>query len=152
MMTVETTRFGQIEVDEQKLIVFPRGLLGFPFQKQYALVQTGTDSAFYWLQAVDRPELAFVVTDPRLFVQDYKVPAKGEDLKQLSLAEAGQAQIFVIVNKVEGLLTGNLQGPLVINAETRVGKQLVLGDKRYSTRYPLLQLAAAGPAVATRSA
>ena len=152
MMTIETTRFGQVEVDEAKLIVFPRGLLGFPLQKQYALVQTGASSAFYWLQAVDRAELAFVVTDPRLFLSDYKVPAKGEDLKQLDLEGADEAQVFVIVNKADGLLTGNLQGPLVINAATRVGKQLVLSDKRYSTRYPLMQLPAALPAVAMRSA
>jgi flagellar assembly factor FliW len=152
MMTIETTRFGQVEVDEAKLIVFPRGLLGFPLQKHYALVQTGANSAFYWLQAVDRPELAFVVTDPRLFLSDYKVPAKGEDLKQLDLEGSDEAQLFVIVNKVDGLLTGNLQGPLVINATTRVGKQLVLSDKRYSTRYPLMQLPAAAPAVAMRSA
>lgn len=147
MMTIETTRFGQVEVDETKLIVFPRGLLGFPFQKHYALVQTGPDSAFYWLQAVDRAELAFVVTDPRLFVADYRIPAKSEDLKQLSLGEADEAQVFVIVNKIDGLLTGNLQGPLVINAETRVGKQLVLSDRKYSTRYPLMQLPATQRAV-----
>lgn len=152
MMMVETTRFGQVEVDETKLMVFPRGLLGFPFQKHYALVQTGQNSAFYWLQAVDRPELAFVVTDPRLFVADFKVPAKSEDLKQLDLEGAEEAQLFVIVNKMDGVLTGNLQGPLVINATTRVGKQLVLSDKRYSTRYPLMQLPAAAPAVAMRSA
>ncbi len=143
MMMIETTRFGQVEVDESKLIVFPRGLLGFPFQKHYALIQMGANSAFYWLQSADRPELAFVVTDPRLFLADYKVPAKGEDLKQLSLAEVDEAQAFVVVNKVDGLLTGNLQGPLLINAETRVGKQLVLSDRKFSTRYPLMQLPAA---------
>lgn len=147
MMMIETTRFGQVEVEEDRLIVFPRGLLGFPFQKHYALIQTGQNSAFYWLQAVDRPELAFVVTDPRFFMADYKIPAKSEDLRQLSLADAEEAQVFVVVNKVDGLLTGNLQGPLVINAETRVGKQLVLSDRKYSTRYPLMQLPAAPKAV-----
>jgi len=139
-MIIETTRFGRIEVDESRLIVFPRGILGFPYQKHYALIQTGKDSAFYWLQSVDRPELAFVVTDPHLFVPDYRVPAKAEDLRQLNLADASEAQVFVIVNKVEGVLTGNLQGPLIINVETRVGRQLVLSDKKYSTRYPLMQL------------
>lgn len=150
-MIVETTRFGRIEVDESRLIVFPRGILGFPYQKHYALVQTGKDSAFYWLQSVDRPELAFVVTDPHLFVPDYRVPAKSDDLKQLNLADACEAQVFVIVNKVEGVLTGNLQGPLMINVETRIGKQLVLSDKKYSTRYPLMQLPTSG-SVVSRSA
>jgi len=147
VMVIETTRFGRIEIDESKLIVFPRGLLGFPYQKHYALIQTGKDSAFYWLQSVDRPELAFVVTDPTLFVPDYRVPMKADDMRQLNISDPSEAQIFVIVNKVEGVLTGNLQGPLVINVETRVGKQLVLSDKKYSTRYPLMQLPTAGKAV-----
>ena len=139
-MMIETTRFGTIEVDESRLIVFPHGILGFPYQKHYALVQTGHDSAFYWLQAVDRPELAFVVSDPRLFVPDYQVPIKAEDLRQLGLSDPAEAQLFVIVNKIEGVLTGNLQGPLVINVETRIGRQQVLSDKKYSTRYPLMQV------------
>ncbi|MBK8267501.1 MAG: flagellar assembly protein FliW [Planctomycetes bacterium] len=77
---------------------------------------------------------------PALFVPDYRIAIKSEDLAQIGLAETGGSQVFVIVNKVEEMLTGNLQGPLVINVATRVGKQLVLSDKKYSTRHPLMRL------------
>lgn len=143
-MIIQTSRFGPLEVDETRLIRFPKGILGFPEQTEYALIQTAEDSGFYWLQAVTRPELAFVVCDPRLFVPDYVVPVKLEDLSQIGLTDPSAAQVFTIVNKVDSMLTGNLQGPLVINVETREGKQLVLSDRRYSTRHPLMHLGARG--------
>ncbi|MHC4063072.1 MAG: flagellar assembly protein FliW [Planctomycetota bacterium] len=141
-MIIQTSRFGQLEVDEQRLITFEDGILGFPDFKRYALVQTGQDSGFYWMQAVDCPDLAFVVTDPRLFVADYRAPIKSEVLARLGLDSVDGAQVFIIVNKVDDLLTGNLQGPLVVSVATRVAQQLVLSDRRYSTRHPLMRLPA----------
>jgi len=139
-MIIETSRFGSIEVDETRLIRFPKGILGFLDRKDYALIQTTEDSGFYWLQSVDHADLAFVVCDPRLFVPDYVIPVKIEDLSQIGLRDPSKAQVFTIVNKVENMLTGNLQGPLVVNIENRQAKQLVLSDRRYSTRYPLTNL------------
>ena len=139
-MIIETSRFGGVEVDDQRFLNFPNGLLGFPDDREFALIQTGENSAFYWMQAVHRPELALVVCDPRLFVPDYRVTIKSDDLTHIGLADAGGSQVFVVVNKVDDMLTGNLQGPLVINIATRVGKQLVLSDKRYATRHPLMRL------------
>lgn len=146
-MIIETSRFGGIEVDDQKFLNFPRGLLGFPDDREFALIQTGENSAFYWMQAVHRPELAFVVCDPRMFAPDYRIAIKSEDLAQVGLSDTSGSQVFVIVNKVGDTLTGNLQGPLVINVATRVGKQLVLSDKKHSTRHPLMQLPVRAAAV-----
>ncbi len=139
-MVITTSRFGQLDVNAERLIEFPDGILGFPDQSQYALIQTGTDSGFYWLQSVCTADLAFVVCDPRLFVADYQVPVKLEDLEGIELTSVQNAQIFVIVNKVSDLLTGNMQGPLVVNVRNRKARQLVLSDKRYSTRHPLMRI------------
>lgn len=139
-MIIETSRFGQLEVDEERLITFDDGILGFPDQHAYALIQTGEDSGFYWLQSVDTPGLAFVVCDPRLFVADYQVPVKLEDLECVELKSTDDSQVFVIVNKIGDLLTGNFQGPLVVNVINRHARQLVLSDKRYSTRHPLMRI------------
>ncbi len=139
-MILETSRFGQLEVDETRLICFEEGVLGFPTEKKYALIQTGEGSGFYWLQSVEVRDLAFVVCDPRLFVPDYQVPVKAEELQTLGLDDPSQGQVFVIVNKVDDLLTGNFQGPVVVNVENRKARQLVLSDKRYSTRHPLMRI------------
>ena len=140
-MIIPTSRFGQLEVDENRLITFEEGILGFPEQHDYALIQTGEGSGFYWLQSVCTEDLAFVVCDPRLFVGDYQVPVKLDELELIGLKAPEDAQVFIIANKVGDLLTGNFQGPLVVNVSNRKGRQLVLSDKRYSTRHPLMRLA-----------
>jgi flagellar assembly factor FliW len=92
------------------------------------------------LQSVATAELAFVVCDPRLFMADYQVPVKREELETIQLTDPSHAQVFVIVNKVGEWLTGNFQGPLVIHVLNRRARQLVLSDKRYSTRQPLIRV------------
>jgi flagellar assembly factor FliW len=137
-MLVQTMRFGPIEVDEGKIMVFKDGLLGFPRRRRFALVQTSPDPALFWMQSVDDPELAFVVCDPLLFVPDYQVPIRKDDVAALGLHDLNDCQVLVIVNKVNGELTGNLLGPLVIHAQTLTARQLVLSDKRYDTRHRLV--------------
>ncbi len=141
-MEIETTRFGRMEVNEQRIIVFPKGLLGFPEHTKFALIQTGEENYFFWLQSLDEPTLAFVVTDPGIFFKDFEFSLKEETQQALQMTDMGFAQVFVICNKVGEWLTGNLQGPLVINAQNRIGEQIVLNDKKWTTRQPLLRLGA----------
>ncbi len=140
-MDVRTTRFGVVEVAEDRLITFPKGILGFPEHRTFCLLQPGDDACFFWLQSVEDPALAFVVTDPALFVPDYTVPVRSEHMESLGLRTLDDAQVFCIVNKVEDQLTGNLQGPLVVNTRTRTGEQLVLAEKRWTTRHRLVRVA-----------
>lgn len=139
-MDVKTTRFGVITIPDDRVITFPKGLLGFGSQKRFCLLEPGTDTAFFWLQSVDEPSLAFVVTDPSLFFKDYTVPIKQEQMDDLRLAKLEDAQVFVIVNKVDDTLTGNLQGPLVVNSVSREGEQMVLADRRWNTRHTLVKV------------
>jgi flagellar assembly factor FliW len=141
-MEIETTRFGRMEVNDQRIIVFPKGLLGFPEHTRFALIQTGEENYFFWLQSLDEPTLAFVVTDPGIFFKDFEFSLKEETQQALQMTDMGFAQVFVICNKVGEWLTGNLQGPLVINAQNRIGEQIVLNDKKWTTRQPLLRLGA----------
>lgn len=141
-MQVRTTRFGTVEIADDRVITFPRGLLGFSEHRRFCLLEPAEDSAFFWLQSVDDPTLAFVVTDPSFFVPEYSVPIRAEQMSELGMSKLEDAQVFVIVNKVDATLTGNLQGPLVINTLTRSGEQFVLAEKRWNTRHPLVSLGA----------
>jgi flagellar assembly factor FliW len=140
---VQTTRFGTLTVDVDRIITFPRGLLGFPSFRRFALIQAGDDNYFFWLQCVDEPNLAFVVTDPSIFFKTYDVPMKEETTQELDLVDPAFAQVFVICNKVGEWLTGNLLGPIVVNAANRVAQQVVLTEKKWTTRQPLMQLRSA---------
>jgi flagellar assembly factor FliW len=139
-MEIETTRFGRIRVDDERIMTLSHGLLGFPGHTRFALIQTGEESYFFWLQSVDEPGLAFVVTDPTIFFKDYDVPIREETVDELALNDPSLAQIFVICNKVDEWLTGNLLGPIVVNAQSRTGAQIVLTEKKWTTRQPLLKL------------
>jgi len=140
-MNVETTRFGMVEVDDDRVIHFSAGLLGFSSYKQYVLLQPDDEGVFFWLQSVDSPDLAFVVSDPTLWVDGYEAAIRPEQMGDLGLSATEDAQVFVIVNKYGQTLTANLQGPLVANTKNREAMQLVLAEKRWSTRHEILRLA-----------
>lgn len=148
-MEVRTTRFGVVEIAEDRVITFDKGMLGFPGKTRFCLLEPGEDASFFWLQSLDDPELAFVITDPAMFVPEYSVPIRAEQMESLEIGRLEDAQVFVIVNKVDGYLTGNLQGPLVVNTLTRRGEQLVLAEKRWTTRHPLVKVAAEQARAAT---
>lgn len=139
-MEVRTTRFGVIDIAEDRVIAFEKGLLGFPQHQRYCLLEPGEDACFFWLQSIDDPELAFVVTDPSLFVPEYAVHIRPEQMETLGLKDLADAQVFVIVNKIDQTLTGNLQGPLVINTLSLQGEQMVLAEKKWTTRHPLMKV------------
>ena len=85
----------------ERIITFANGILGFPKYKRYVLLQPNEDSYFYWLQCVETPDLAFVVTDPRLFVSTYRIPFKHEQMQEMGILSLDDAEVFVIVNKHE---------------------------------------------------
>ena len=160
-MEIDTTRFGVVDVDEDRVLTFPKGLLGFPAAGRYALLQAGEGNYFFWLQSAEDPSLAFVVTDPGTFVRDYRVPPRSETAADLNLPDDLDArgheeatQTFVICNRQGEWLTGNLLGPVVVNLANRRAVQVVLTEKKWSTRQPLLKLGgeAAAPAVTIRPA
>lgn len=149
-MLVQTTRFGDVEIAEDRVITFPRGLLGFDGMTRFCLLQPNDDACFLWLQSLEDESLAFVVTDPSLFEAGYRVPIREDQRAVLRLRDGqdADAQVLVIVNKVDDVLTGNLQGPLVINCESMLGEQFVLADRRWTTRHELMRVAAPAKASA----
>ena len=149
-MEIETSRFGVISVKPDDLITFPRGLIGMTDLSRFAFIPPATQPAmqegqFYWLQSVDDPSVAFLVVDPNRFFKDYHVSIREETQADLDLADAKDGQLLVICNRVGEWVTGNLQGPLVINTRTRVAQQVVLTEKKWTCRQPLLKLDESAP-------
>jgi len=139
-----TSRFGEIDIEEDKLINFTQGLLGFPDVKRYIVLDhpNNPDIPLKWLQAIDDPDLAFVITDPLLFYPDYNPEIDEHDLKGLNITEAEDCGIISIVTIPHGepeKMTANLQGPVLVNLRTREGKQIVLESDKYPLRYSLIK-------------
>jgi len=141
-MKVRTTRFGELQIDEDRIIEFPLGILGFPEFRRWILLQASPESPFFWLQSIEAPDLAFILTQPQLFFSDYQVRVQAEELRPIALQNPGDGEVFVICNKVGDRITANLQGPLVFNARTRQARQVVLCDRHLTTRHEICVLSA----------
>lgn len=140
-MKVQTSRFGDIEVDEADIISLPEGLVGFPELNRYVLLDHDTDSPFKWLQSVDDGSMAFVVISPLTFRPDYTVEVTEEEIKVLQLDDPDQAVISVIVTiPVDPKkMSANLKAPLIFNLENRLGKQLILRDPQFQTKHFIME-------------
>ena len=148
MPQIQTTRFGVVSISDDQILSFSRGLIGFAKAVQFALLPAPDNDGFYWLQATSDPDLAFLVTDPQPFFKDYDVPIREETQQDLHLADTKDGRVLVICNRVGEWLTGNLLGPLVINTSTRTGLQVVLTEKKWTCRQPLMRLGTVEKALA----
>ncbi len=141
-MEIFTKRFGYIEIDKDKIITMQKGILGFPEQKNYVLLPHKPDSPFFWLQSTETPDIAFVVAHPSSFFTDYVFDIPDNVQEELAVTDVGQVEVFVIVAVPNGNpagITVNLLGPLVINADKKLGCQLVLDPGKFPVSYPLVQ-------------
>ena len=135
-MRILTRPYGETDIDERQVLSLPWGLLGFEDLRSWALLDAA-QPPFYWLQSLERPEIAFVLIDPRTFRPDYEPGADPAELAALELASDEERLVFAIVTipAESTRMSANLQGPLLINRRTRVGRQLVSVDPRWGVRH-----------------
>ena len=124
-MRINTTRFGRIDVDAGDVLHFASGLPGLEDCRDWALLADAGNDALGWLQSVSRGDVALAVVSPRRFVPDYQVRIPRSELTPLAIADIRQAQVVVVVGTNGKTLTLNLKAPIVINLETRTGRQVV---------------------------
>ena len=135
-----TTRFGEIEVSKQDIIHFPIGLYGFEKETEFVLMPFDEiDCPLEWMQSLINPALAFVVTDPFIFIPDYKPALLNSEKKELGLDPEDPFIIRVIVNIPKNYteMTANLVGPIAMNRDKQIAKQFILTTLKYETRHYL---------------
>jgi len=120
-MKIKTSRFGILEIDENKIITLKKGILGFPDAKKFAIFPHSSKSPFYWMQSTEDETLAFVVIHPSVFCADYSFDIPDNVLEELEIKTREQVELFVIVTvhkpASEGenvRVSANLLGPVVI--------------------------------------
>ena len=139
-MKIYTTQFGEIEINEETIITFPNGILGFPNYKKYAIIDVDENSPLKWLHSCEEPSLAFVVTDPNLFRSDYSIDAWKRDLEDIEVTDAADVLVLVLVTVPAdpSKMTANLKGPVLINTKNNKAKQLIVDNPDYDIKYRLL--------------
>jgi flagellar assembly factor FliW len=144
VMKVQTSRFGEIEIPEEKVVQFPEGLLGLHRFQRYVFIDR-ENSPLRWMQSMDLPELAFLVADPHVFAPDYKAEVRVGELEALGASDPRSLAVAVICTVTDdpGDATVNLKAPLIIDVEKRTAKQVVLNESPYSIHHPWSMPAAA---------
>lgn len=114
-ITIDSTRFGRIEIAPESAIEFPHGLIGFE-SRRFALVAREESADFLWLHSLDDAALALPVTDPRRFFAGFELELGDGELERLGIASLDDAHVYVTVRAGERLedFTANLRAPLVI--------------------------------------
>ena len=143
MTELATKAFGKIDIDPMQIISFQEGLFGFSGYEDFALIEDREDSPFKWLQSVQDTELAFVLIQPELFLAEEYVPSVAKaDLEILEAQSVEECLVFAIVTipeKDPRSMTANLQGPVLINAKKRIGRQAISNNDKHSVRVPILE-------------
>lgn len=140
-MKTIATRFGEIEYDPAHILNFPEGLVGLDQLKNFLVMPNKKQGPLFWIQCVDDPVFAFVVTDPTNFFLDYMVVPDNAERQKLGIDENGTFFVLAIVSiSEEKEITLNLSGPILYAPETNRALQVILEDSRYDTRTPLPKL------------
>jgi flagellar assembly factor FliW len=114
-LTIDSSRFGRVEIDPDTIVEFPDGLIGLGGSR-YALLATEADSPFLWLHSIEDPTLALPVTDPHRFFAAFAMQLADEDAARLGLDDVTAVAVYVTVRAAEELenFTANLKAPILV--------------------------------------
>ncbi|MFZ5775702.1 MAG: flagellar assembly protein FliW [Thermodesulfobacteriota bacterium] len=143
-ISVQTTRFGTLTVQPDKIITMTAPFLGFPGSRHFMLRPHSEESPFMWLQSLDEPALAFVVIPAAVLAPQYRPVVPEIVREELGGTPGGQMDILLILTipkeNPQGM-TANLLGPLVINADSRLARQVLQDPTRYDACWPVFTVA-----------
>lgn len=139
-MLIQTKYFGDIEMGEEKIITFEQGLFGFEEYKKYTIlydVEAGEEHTFSWLQSAECKELALPVVNPLTILDDYNPIINDELLGGIGEITDENLVVLLTMTVPKDLtkMTSNLKAPIIINADTRKGAQIVVENQDYEIRY-----------------
>lgn len=132
------TRFGEVEYDLDNLVNFPAGLIGFPDLRQFIVMPNKKEGPLFWIQSVDDPAFAFVLTDPTNFFLDYQITPDEVERQHLLIEENDPcyALSVVTVSKDQNI-TLNLAAPVLFSPKTNRAIQIILEKGHYKSKTPL---------------
>ena len=139
-MEVKTKTLGTVQVEEKQIINFVNGLYGFEEYHRFAIIEAEYQP-FYWLQSLDESNLAFIIVDPFLIVNDYELDIDDNALCEIGIDSPEDVVLFAIITiPADGsAVTANLQGPIVINRKNNIALQVILSDSKWTTKHNIIK-------------
>jgi flagellar assembly factor FliW len=148
-MLIKSVNFGELEVPDDKIIIFKEGLPGFPQIHRFAILELDELKPFQYLQALDDPPIALFVINPFVIDQTYEFRLTESDMEDVNSKNSAELAVYAVATIPDdpSQATINLMAPIVINDRDRCGKQVILHESKYSVRHPLLGNAGQNEAV-----
>lgn len=132
------TRFGEVEYDENNLLQFPAGLIGFPNLHGFIVMPNRKEGPLFWIQSVDDPDIAFILTDPTNFFLDYAVIPESSERNILRIEEGDDCFVLSVVTvPPDQKITVNLSAPILYAPKTNRAIQIILENTSYKPKTPL---------------
>lgn len=144
-MEINTKNFGAINIEEDKIIHFTGGIVGFPELTEFALIhdeEKEAKNSIQWLQSMQEPAFAMPVVDPLAILPDYNPQIEDELLKPLGELGADNMLVLITITIPSDLtkMSVNLKGPIIINADNKKACQVIAEGENYSVKYPVYEL------------
>ena len=149
-MKVDTKLFGEIEIDEEKVITFEGGIVGFPDLKRFALMHDEDNEeegrqGLSFMVSLDEPAFAMPVVDPLVVKDSYNPVVEDDYLIPLGELKEEDMLVLVTVTVPHDItkMTVNLMAPFIVNASTKKAVQVILDeDDKYPVKYPIYEILA----------
>ena len=139
-MLANTKFFGEVELADEKVLEFPNGLIGFENYKKFAIMydeESKGKTRISWLQSLEEPLLALSVIDPLAIVEEY-IPVIEDELLETLGNPADEDLLFLLAMTVPSdmtKVTANMKAPIIINAATKKGVQLIVENEDYPVKF-----------------
>ena len=137
IMTVKTSRFGEVSYDDDDLLIFPRGIPAFEDNHKWILAGS-EDSAIRWLQNIEEGSLALPVTSPDAVRSDYNAKIPDDELKLIGTKDFSELAFLIVLSVPDGApwnMTANLRAPILINLKTRKAVQVIALNEEYPIKH-----------------
>ena len=138
-MKINTKYNGEMELKEEDILHFEKGIPGFPSQTKFVQVPLTEDGLFQVLQSVTDAEIGFIITDPFFYKKDYDFVLEDGVVESLEIQRTEEIKVSVIITPHEPFneSTANLQAPVIINKNNNKARQVILTNTTYLTKHPL---------------
>jgi len=141
MNKLQTTRFGEIDINEQEIIQFPKGILGFSEYHNFLLIPVDEkkEVPFYYLQSAEEGDLCFVLLDTFAFFKEYDFELDETTVQEIGLEKPEDVFVLTMVTSKGNLkeATTNLKAPIILNTSNKKAMQVVLEKGDYIIKQPL---------------
>lgn len=139
-MDVKTKNGSIVNVDDDHILNFPEGLFGFELYHNYAIYESEY-SPFMWMQSLEDQNLAFLIVDPFLICNDYELDVDDKSLSKIGINSPADVIVMAVVTVPQsgGVVTANLQGPIIINKNNKQCMQAILNTNKWTTKFDIMK-------------